>query len=142
MEASFASKRFVTYRAYLFNFTTMPAEGPILKAFAYGESPSSSMSVHYVSWNGAMDVAMWRFVDSETNVVVGEQTRTGFETVFAQSKVLASSVYAEAVATDGRVLGRSSVVVVVRPQNWPSASEGGGEQEISDEDLQTPRDEL
>ena len=50
LEAQFASKRFVTYRAYKHNFTSYPDEPPVMKATVYGASPESSTTVWHTSW--------------------------------------------------------------------------------------------
>ena len=50
LSAQFASKRFVTYRAYKHNFTSYPREPPVLKAVVYGETPDASTTVWYTSW--------------------------------------------------------------------------------------------
>ena len=123
MEAQFASERFVSYRAYKFNFTSWPEEVPTMKGFVYGDKVEESMSVYYVSWNGATDVAAWDFYNAETDELIGKKLRTGFETMYSQSRLFADFVFAEAIAEDGSVMGRSHTVVVERPLEWPPAPE-------------------
>lgn len=116
MEAEFASSRFVTYRAYKFNFTSVPAEPPVMKAFVYGTSPDAATSVFYVSWNGATEVSSWRFKSSDGKVL-GEKQRTGFETSF-QATGCHRGTFVEAVAVNGSIIGTSPVVTVIKPQEW------------------------
>ena len=54
-EASFASQRFVSYRAYKYNFIGQPLEPPIVKAFASVTERRDLTTVVYVSWNGATE---------------------------------------------------------------------------------------
>ncbi|KAK4505517.1 hypothetical protein PRZ48_003480 [Zasmidium cellare] len=117
MEAQFTSHRFVTYRAYKFNFTSAPSEPPVLKAFAYGESVDQSVSVYYVSWNGATDVAIWEFYD-EDDALLGRAPKSGFETTFSRSSRYRDKVYAVAVSAGGVVLGKTVLEDVEYPRSW------------------------
>ena len=121
MTAAFRSKRFVTYRGYKFNFTGAPREPPILKASSYGTSPERSTTVSYVSWNGATEVSSWSFYNASnvagTAVHLGEKGRTGFETSF-QTDGYAPFMYAEALASDGTILGRTPTYEVEAPEDW------------------------
>jgi hypothetical protein len=122
MEARFQSERFVTYRAYKFDFTSAPSEPPVLKAYAYGTGPDKSISVFYVSWNGATEVAAWNFYASgigkdSPSRLLGTTVRTGFETTY-QSYSYSDAVYAEAVSADGTVLGRTAVETAIKPSGW------------------------
>ena len=119
MEARFISHRLTTYRAYKSDFVGNPTEKPAVKAFAYGTTLERSTLVVYVSWNGATEVAVWRFhsvIDGES-VVIGEMNRTGFETMF-QADGYYPNVYAEALAADGSSLGNSESETVIQPQDW------------------------
>lgn len=118
MEAQFTSDRFVTYRAYKFNFTSAPAELPVLKGFAYGQSPERSVSLYYVSWNGATEVARWEFYDSKDHHMIGRTPRSGFETAFQHTDRYIDSVYARAVDANGLTLGESPVEKVDVPHGW------------------------
>lgn len=118
----FASHRCVTYRAYKYNFTAQPAEPPVVKAFAYGPAPSSpAVTAFYASWNGATEVAEWRFYggngDSDAFEHVGSASRRGFETQFMVAGWTAY-VYAQALAADGTVLGQTALEAVVLPRAW------------------------
>lgn len=86
MEAQFATRRFVTYRAYKSNFTGAPTEPPTLKVQVYGNSPEGSVTVCYVSWNWATEVAAWELHRSDNSTtlpsLIGKASRTGFGTTF------------------------------------------------------------
>jgi hypothetical protein len=124
MEAQFATSRFVTYRAYKSNFTGAPTEPPTLKVQVYGNSPEGSVTVCYVSWNGATEVAAWEFHRSDNSTtlpsLIGKASRTGFETTF-QFQGFESSIYAEAISADGGALGRSPIEIVMKPSRWQSS---------------------
>ena len=119
MEARFLGGRLTTYRAYKGGFVGAPAEDPAIKAFTYGVTSAKSTTVIYVSWNGATEVATWRFhaVKNGKNVVIGEKSRTGFETMF-QAEGYYPNVHAEGIAADGSSLGASDSVTVARPDDW------------------------
>ena len=138
MEAKFASNRFVTYRAYKFDFfDSVPDEPIVLKAAAYGTSAKSSTTVAYVSWNGATNVASWRLktVDGTT---IGEKKRTGFETTF-QVNGYHSDVVVEAISANGTTIGSSGVEHAVAPSDWEAetAEKEGSVQPASKKDSVT-----
>jgi hypothetical protein len=113
LEATFATSRFSTYRAYKANFTGYPDDNPALKAFSFGAGSDNtySMTNIYVSWNGATEVKTWTFFASHDNInfeMLGTTPRKGFETQFSEKGVW-QHVYAEAVSAEGTVLGRSEV---------------------------------
>ena len=105
LETRFRSDRMVTYRSYKFNFTGAPIDPPDVKVFAFGESAETALTIAYVSWNGATEVASWRFYGSKS-VLLGTVPKTGFETVF-QKQGYHKAIYAEALDFDGVVLGKS-----------------------------------
>ncbi|EME44320.1 hypothetical protein DOTSEDRAFT_24386 [Dothistroma septosporum NZE10] len=118
MEARFLSDRISTYRAYkYFNFSGTPLYPPSLKAFVYC-SADTATTAFYVSWNGATEVASWRFyaVGKSANAgrpranstLLGHIPKTSFETAFVWSGA-ATHVFAEAVSADDRSLRNSSV---------------------------------
>lgn len=122
MQAQFQTKRFVTYRAYKFPFEGFPTERPRLHANAYSAG-ESSLTVYFVSWNGATNVARWRFSrvsDEGSSSVIGEVERTGFETSF-QSVGCEKRVYAEALGHDGSSLGQTEVFEVESPGGCQSS---------------------
>lgn len=119
MQAQMQSHRFSTYRAYKFNFTGTPSEPIALKAFVYGVTPETSTTVYYVSWNGATEVARWKFytADDGTPTYLGTAKRAGFETMF-MSTGASRRVMVEAVDVNGQSLGFSEVSDVELPPTW------------------------
>ncbi|KXL43432.1 hypothetical protein M433DRAFT_549858 [Acidomyces richmondensis BFW] len=87
VEARFTTDRFSTYRAYKYHhFTGISAEPSSLKAFTYHALDVTQMTSFYVSWNGATEVARWKFYGSPINAssefnLVGSIAKSGFETV-------------------------------------------------------------
>jgi hypothetical protein len=118
LEAKFASGRFSTYRGYKFDFVGHPSEPPILKCFVYGVRPETSTTVCYVAWNGATEVASWRFFTMTTGTV-GTVPKVDFETVFMIEGHI-NSIWAEALDVHGRTLGQSGIVESVVPSSWES----------------------
>jgi len=121
MEAKFLSGRFNSYRVYKAPFVGRPTEPIALKTLCH-ESKESSLTVAYVSWNGATEVASWQFEGSlqgsEAVGFMGSTLRTGFETVLTVSGVWAN-VRAIALDADGNRLGESAAVDTL------SSSSGG-----------------
>ena len=119
MEAQMAAHRFNTYRTYKFNFTAQPSEPIVERAFVYGATPETSTTVVYVSWNGATEVAEWKFYSwrDDARVLLGSIARTGFETTFMVSGA-ATNVVAEAVDVNGRSLRQSDAVLAILPSAW------------------------
>jgi hypothetical protein len=112
MEASFASSRFSTYRVFKSNFTGLPEHPPVLKSFVIKSQSDKtySMTMSYVSWNGATDIKDWKFYGAQNATgdfkYIGQARKTGFETAFSE-KGEWKFVYAEAIAKDGSTLGKS-----------------------------------
>lgn len=125
LEAKFSSIKFIpsTYRAYKYNFTGIPSELPVSKAFVYGTTADTVTSVFYVSWNGATEVAHWNFYGNNTSSsefsLVGTAKKSGFETSHMVSG-FSQFIYAEAVSSTGHVLGKSLVVPTIVPPSWRS----------------------
>ena len=126
LDAEHLSSRFGTDRAYKFDFTGSPAEPPALMTFAYGSGPSVAdmVSVCYVSWNGATEVAKWNFYGSHRESggfsMVGSTAKTGFETSYMSARYL-KYTYAEAISRDGRILGKSNVQKAILPNGLDDA---------------------
>ncbi|KAK7888343.1 hypothetical protein LTR67_008689 [Exophiala xenobiotica] len=126
LEASFASSRFSTYRAYKSNFTGTPIEPPAMKAFGIQSDSDSSyaMTSFYISWNGATEVRSWKFYGAQNRThqesfeCIGTANRTGFETTFSE-KGTWKYVYAQALAANGSTLAKSNVE---RTSVWPGSS--------------------
>lgn len=138
-EGRFTSERFVTYRAYKFNFTGMPAEAkPVLKAFAHGVTRESGSTAIYTSWNGATGIASWRYYCmglGKDSRAIGETARTGFETTFYVSGCECEEVFAEAVDKDGKVMGTTLPSAIEIPKHWTYKQ---GDASVS-ETLETPK---
>jgi hypothetical protein len=126
LDAAYTSSRFGNYRAYKFNFTGSPTDPPALRTFAYGSGTSVAdmVSVCYVSWNGATEVATWNFYGSHDESagfsMVGSMAKTGFETSYMSTRYL-KYTYAEAISTDGRILGKSDVQQTILPNGLDGA---------------------
>lgn len=112
LEAKWDSIRFGTYRTYKFPFIGRPTELPALKTVLH-EADQGAVTVAYVSWNGATEVASWKFtgVAADTNVTVemGTRARTGFETVLTVAGIW-RNITATALDGSGNVLGASATV--------------------------------
>ena len=86
MEMRGLSTRTTTYRAYKYNFTGSPIEPPDVAAFAHGIDADKTVTVCYVSWNGATEVSSWNFYRKDSSgepELMGTKRKTGFETKFA-----------------------------------------------------------
>ncbi len=106
----FAPVGTMNYRAYSFYWTGNPLTLPDLYAYA---DTSSSPTVLAVSWNGATEVAKWRFYGGTSRSrrlePLGEVDRTGFETMFTAS-VFYPTVFVESIAANGTSLANSTIV--------------------------------
>lgn len=76
-------------------------------------------SVLYASWNGATEIHQWRFYGGDDGPggpfrSLGIVAKDGFETAM-KARMAVRFAYAEAVARDGEVLGRSRVVKTFVP---------------------------
>lgn len=132
MEAKFSTPRFDTYRAYKAPFVGTPMEPPVLKAFSFAsdaEENAHRMVLSYVSWNGATEVAKWKFYGSSSKTEVeseaifvglGEADKRGFETMFT-SYGHWSRVFVEAIDAEGHVLVKSEVAMPVMADNITAA---------------------
>lgn len=124
LETRFRSERFVTYRAYKMNFTGAPLDPPVLKAYTFGESLDSCVTVVYVSWNGATEVTQWDFYeDGDSPRFLGSKIKSGFETVFQKAGCY-SPIFAEALDKEKKILGRSNVFNVAISSDWDAAGNG------------------
>lgn len=117
VDTRFRSRRMVTYRAYKANFTGTPHTQPDVAAFAFGTSLDYSLTVVYMSWNGATELAFWNVYGSNKTgdvlTLMGSTPKTGFETLYQLPKFYAS-IAVEALGRDGRPLpfGKSQVIAV------------------------------
>lgn len=88
--------------------------------FAYANS-TSLPTTFYVSWNGATEIASWKFFGGNGTalkkrglVEVGSAVKAGFETVFSAG-VFLGEAYAQALDVNGLVLGTTQVVQTFVP---------------------------
>lgn len=130
MQSTFASTRFSTYRSYKFPFIGRPNHPPDLVAAVYGTEEADLTTIIHVSWNGATDVASWKFYarasHNGTPELVGNTTKLDFETMYIADGYL-DWVSAEAVDREGNVLGTSVVHRTTTPENWHLAGFQGDE---------------
>ncbi|KAI9370483.1 ASST-domain-containing protein [Aspergillus egyptiacus] len=121
MEAKFASDRFSSYRSYKFEFTGRPKTPPDVVSSVYGTDDTHLTTIFHVSWNGATDIASWKFyarsAENGVPVPVGETKKTDFETMYIANGYL-DWVSVEALDKDGIVLGKSDVHRTQTPSNW------------------------
>lgn len=113
------------YRAWKYTWTGRPTEPPLV--FPYAQNCSSELYA-YVSWNGATDVASYRFHKGNDATGGGDtqtvnQNRTGFETM-ADLGTFAPYVFVEALNADGNVMGTSATNTTYVP-NQASESQCG-----------------
>ncbi|RDW93257.1 uncharacterized protein DSM5745_00579 [Aspergillus mulundensis] len=136
MEAKFVSTRLSSYRSYKFPFTGRPKTPPDVVASVYGTDRTDMTTIFHVSWNGATDIASWRFYARSSEdglaVPVGNTTKTDFETMYIADGYL-DWVSAEALDKDGNVLGKSEDQRTQTPSNWRLAGFQGGEQPNPDD---------
>lgn len=111
-------KNVQSYRGFRFNWTGYASEEPAVVALHTPER-KAKLSV-YVSWNGDTRTKLWKvYSQSQTGqefkkTLVGEAERTSFETKIIVDEPEAglekSSIIAEALDEDGRVIGTSKAV--------------------------------
>ena len=106
-----------SYRNFKMPWSAQPAVAPDL--FAYSHTCVSQV-VFYVSWNGATDVASWRFLASNSTdapfIPVTTVPKTGFETT-ATFPYFATYAFAEALDATGAVLDRSEITITFVPSS-------------------------
>lgn len=114
MKANFRTDRLVTYRPFKFRFEGFPSEKPVMHAAAY-RAGSSALTVYFVSWNGATNVASWTFWRAsalgDEPVFIGRATYHGFETTF-ESPGCEALVFAEATDHEGQFLGMTEIFAI------------------------------
>lgn len=125
-EASFATRRFANYRAYKADFVGKPNTKPTTKAFVSTNSRGHLRTSIYVSWNGATEVARWRFHSRSVSrgverlVPIGDVPKTGFETLYVANGYHPIT-FAEAIDMYGNSLGNSSLEVTDIPAGFHNA---------------------
>jgi hypothetical protein len=127
MDASFASDRFSTYRAYKFPWSSRsPSYPPTLVSSCYGVNGSTLSTVFYVSWNGATEVKSWKFYarasSSGPDIEIGTTSKNGFETSYTARGYM-DRVSVKALDADSNILGTSEIVRTEPPEYWPEGAE-------------------
>ncbi|EPS25943.1 hypothetical protein PDE_00879 [Penicillium oxalicum 114-2] len=121
MTARFASERYSTYRAYKGEFIGRPTAPPDIVASVYGTRDDDLTTLIHVSWNGATDVAEWKFYarayDRGSSVLIGQAAKTDFETMYIVDGYM-DWITAEAIDGNGNVMSTSEVIRSEIPQNW------------------------
>ncbi|KAJ5280650.1 hypothetical protein N7478_006022 [Penicillium angulare] len=121
MEAKFASDRHDTYRSYKFPWTGRPMYPPTLLSEAYGVNGSELSTVFHVSWNGATDIAFWRFYARHSNSApkreIGLVSKEGFETSFIARGYM-DWVSVEALDSEMNTIGESQDSRTSAPGYW------------------------
>jgi len=95
---------------------------PAITAATYGPRKDRSVTIFWVSWNGATEVDRWDYYarnecGEERPVFLGSKRKTGFETMY-QMDLYFDSVWAEAVDAKGAVLEKTSTYDVSLPADW------------------------
>lgn len=126
MDATFASERFSTYRAYKFPWWSRPSYPPTLVASCHGLNTSDLSTTFHVSWNGATEVKNWRFFaranSTSPSVHIGTIPKKGFETSFTVPGFM-DLVSVEALDVNNQTLGHSVIVRTNPPEYWPEGLE-------------------
>lgn len=127
MDASFASTRFSTYRAYKFPWWSRhPSYPPTLVSSCYGINGSDLSTVFHVSWNGATEVKSWKFYartnSSGPDIEIGTIPKKSFETSYTAHGYM-DMVSVKALGADNEVLGTSAIVRTDPPKDGPKGAE-------------------
>jgi len=130
LEARFLSSRMTSYRTYKFNFTAFPKDPPTLKTYVYGAPDSTSLTVFYVSWNGATEVVFWNVYGSESSdfgssKLLGRAPKSGFETMITVAGYVPWA-WAEAITANGSFLGKTLSTQTALPVGSYFPLEQGG----------------
>lgn len=108
--ASFATTGAMNYRAYKFNWTATPVGKPAFYSYAHN---NTAPTTYYASWNGATEVASWRFYSSSSLAgpftLLGNHAKVGFETMFTVPSYQTFSIV-EAVGANGSGIANSSAI--------------------------------
>ncbi|KAJ5577525.1 uncharacterized protein N7459_006489 [Penicillium hispanicum] len=121
MWARFVSDRFSSYRSYKFDWIGRPTAPPDVVASVYGANMRDIMTIIHVSWNGATDVAGWKFYarayDGSPAVCLGYVNKTSFESMFVAEGYM-DWISVEAVDANGMVMATSEIHRSIVPANW------------------------
>ncbi|KAJ5539073.1 hypothetical protein N7513_007405 [Penicillium frequentans] len=128
MWAKFSSERFSSYRSYKFDWVGRPNTPPDVVSSVYGTNDEDVLTIIHVSWNGATDIAGWNFYarpyDMGENVFIGHTEKSDFETMYLADGFM-DWVSAEAVDSEGNVLGTSDLHRTNTPDNWQAVGFDG-----------------
>ncbi|KAK6365309.1 hypothetical protein LTS17_011281 [Exophiala oligosperma] len=74
----------MNYRAFKYNLTTSPTDNPAL--YTYAPSTDAGLTMFYMSWNGATEVASWRLYGrsgcDDRWMEIATVKKDGFETMY------------------------------------------------------------
>ncbi|KAJ5092125.1 hypothetical protein NUU61_006995 [Penicillium alfredii] len=130
MTARFASERFSTYRTYKSEFIGRPKTPPAVVAAVYGTNKDDLSTTIHVSWNGATEVASWKFYarswDRGTPVFIGSTNKTDFETLFIANGYM-DWISVEGIDRNDSSLGSSDVHRSKTPMDWKAAGFRGAD---------------
>lgn len=111
MEATLKAEWLGTYRSYKYPFVGKPADPPDVVSVA--ETRDHTMTLVYVSWNGATEVVWWNAYSTNASgknrTLIGTTLKTGFETEIGYAS-FTKYVVVEALDEDFNVLGESKAV--------------------------------
>ncbi|KAJ5885769.1 hypothetical protein N7504_011605 [Penicillium tannophilum] len=128
MWAKFSSERFSSYRSYKFDWVGRPNTPPDVVSSVYGTNNDDVLTIIHVSWNGATDIAGWNFYarayDMGENVFIGHTKKSDFETMYLVDGFM-DWVSAEAVDSEGNVLGTSDLHRTSKPDDWQAVGFDG-----------------
>ncbi|KAF7717970.1 Uncharacterized protein PECH_004672 [Penicillium ucsense] len=131
MSARYKSSRYSNYRAYKFEFVGQPHTPPDLVSSVLGTDESNLVTNIWVSWNGATEIASWKFYarasEFDSPVMVGRVPKTDFEMMFTAKGYL-DWITAEAVDRKGHVIGTSQLHRTKHPVWKTSGWKGHGAQ--------------
>lgn len=114
-----------TYRSFKLPWKGEPSDPPDVHSAAHTSDSNTTTTLVHVSWNGATEVAKWKLYKTDQKeqkkLEIGFFKRTGFETAIPYNGY-ATYVYAEALDSTGKVLGRSDLVTTTEPDNMKTAA--------------------
>ena len=122
MEARMLPDWIGTYRGFKYDFKGLPKQPPDVLSLTESKGPvhNFTRTMVHVSWNGATEVKNWVFykstADGTTQVRIGAEKRSGFETSF-NWEGYASYVVVEGIDKTGNSLGASTVIRSKEPEN-------------------------
>ncbi|KAK5173138.1 uncharacterized protein LTR77_003260 [Saxophila tyrrhenica] len=117
-----------TYRATKHEFIGLPFEPPAVhsQVLSHDDEPGNSThTIVHVSWNGATQVATWALYRTDeaggVKMRIASAPRSGFETRVV-TEGYSAFIIAEAVDSDGVMLGESAVISTIGARNISAAA--------------------